>query len=360
MLVQYSFPQVITPLMLDNYLSEGWFRSSASMYHTKVFSLDQKLHEVINIRLPLKNYEPKKRLRRIKRKVHEAFEVVVRPFENSPEKELLYKNHKHRFRGYLQETLFSFLKGDDEERQHLSIFDTYEVCIYDGEKLIGFSIFDVGHVSIASILGIFDATYHQYSIGLFTMLQEIEYAQSIGYQYYYPGYILSKTRVFDYKLRLGKMEYYNQLQQWQAIDELHTLEPISDLIESKIEGVKQLLQAYNVPSVKMSYPLFPLGYFDFVSVNFVRGPIFLLLFEAQMTDNALLLEYWQEEDEFVISQIELHEGYGYTEQLDFEEKPMEDISYCIDILSYNFLITRSSNLMTLIEDFTAYLESLQS
>jgi hypothetical protein len=156
------------------------------------------------------------------------------------------------------------------------------------------------------------------------------------------------------------MEYYNQLQQWQAIDELHTLEPISDLIESKIEGVKQLLQAYNVPSVKMSYPLFPLGYFDFVSVNFVRGPIFLLLFEAQMTDNALLLEYWQEEDEFVISQIELHEGYGYTEQLDFEEKPMEDISYCIDILSYNFLITRSSNLMTLIEDFTAYLESLQS
>lgn len=338
MVAQHFYPEEVPPSMLDHYLSKGWFRGSSMLYRSSVLYLDQELHEVINIRLPLKNYEPKKRLRRIKRKVHEAFRVVVRPFENSIEKELLYENHKHRFRGYLQDTLLTFLKGEDEERQHLSIFDTYEVCVYDNETLVGFSLFDVGEVAVASILGIFDEYYHQYSIGLFTMLQEIEYAQSLGYQYYYPGYILSNTRVFDYKLRVGKMEFYNHHQQWQTIEELHTLEKVSDLIVSKIEAVEQFAEAYGIPYKRSLYPMFSLAYFESETMNFVRSPIILLLFEEEVTDDALVLEYWKESDEYAISQIKVYVHFSFADLSDSESETTSSIIDYSDLLAYEQII----------------------
>lgn len=340
MVAQHFYPEEVPPSMLDHYLSKGWFRGSSMLYRSSVLYLDQELHEVINIRLPLKNYEPKKRLRRIKRKVHETFRVVVRPFENSIEKELLYENHKHRFRGYLQDTLLSFLKGEDEERQRLSLFDTYEVCVYDNETLIGFSLFDVGEVAIASILGVFDECYHQYSIGLFTMLQEIEYAQSLGYEYYYPGYILSNTRVFDYKLRVGKMEFYNHLQQWQTIDELHTLEKVSDLIVSKIEVAERFAKELEIPYKRSLYPMFSLAYLDSETMNFVRCPIILLLFEEEIMDNALVLEYWQESDEYVISQIKFYIHFGFLGMSDSESETTASILDYSDLLGSTQIIAR--------------------
>lgn len=360
MLVQNYYPEEVPPPMLDHYLSKGWFRGSSMLYRSSVLYLDQELHEVINIRLPLKNYEPKKRLRRIKRKVHETFRVVVRPFENSPEKELLYDNHKHRFRGYLQDTLLTFLKGENEEWHHLSIFDTYEVCIYDNERLIGFSLFDVGEVAIASILGVFDEYYHQYSIGLFTMLQEIEYAQSLGYEYYYPGYILSNTRVFDYKLRVGTMEFYNHHQQWQTIEELHTLEKVRDLIASKIEAVEQFAKKFEIPYKRFLYPMFSLAYFDPEKINFVRSPIVLLLFEEEITDNSIVLEYWVENDKYMITQVEVFVHFNFVEEFDTEQETTTPTIDYSDLLSHTRVLANDREPEALFNKLIRSLQNMDS
>ena len=54
--------------------------------------------------------------------------------------------------------------------------DTREVKIYDGDKLAAFSFFDKGQRSMYSKQGIYDPAYHQFSLGFFTMLVEIQYA----------------------------------------------------------------------------------------------------------------------------------------------------------------------------------------
>ena len=75
-----------------------------------------------------------------------------------------------------------------------SIFDTYEVAVYDGSKLIGLSYFDFGQKSVASLLSVYDVTdeYKKYSLGVYTMLLEVVYAQEQDKTYYYPGYVLDK------------------------------------------------------------------------------------------------------------------------------------------------------------------------
>ncbi|MFK7947971.1 MAG: hypothetical protein AB8G11_10290 [Saprospiraceae bacterium] len=359
MLVQHFYPLVLSSVTLDDYLARGWFRSSLSMYRARILCFEQELHEVINIRLPLKNYIPKKRLRRIKRRVKERFEIVVQPFENTPAKEVLYENHKHRFRGYLQKNLDYYLKGEDKDRHHLSIFNTYEVSVYDKEKLIGFSLFDLGQSTIASIICVFDADYSQYSIGTFTMLQEIEYAKSLGFQYYYPGYVLHNTTIFDYKLRLGNMEFYNQHKEWRPINELHTLERISDLIQSKLTAAENFVKAFDIDYVKVNYAAFPFAYFEFDTIYFVRTPIFLLLFEKEVSNNVLILEYWQEQDEYVISQIEIHLSLQHFGQLQMSEEARRSPSNCLDLLAYNWIISQDSDITNLFTTFVRHLQDME-
>lgn len=356
MLVQHFHPLVLSPFTLDDYLAQGWFRSSSSMYRARILCFEQALHEVINVRLNLKDYTPKKRLRRIKRKVHERFEVIVRPFQNSAEKERLYQQHTHRFRGFLQKSLYHYLKGDDEERYHLSIFQTYEVCVFDKGQLIGFSLFDVGESAIASIIGVFDINYERYSIGTFTMLQEIEYAQSLNFKYYYPGYVLHGTSIFDYKLRLGDMEFYDHNKEWRPISELHTLERVSDLITSKIDAAEKFIQAFDITCVKVNYPAFPFAYFDFDSIYYVRTPIFLLLFEKEIADNVLILEYWQEQDEYVISQIDIHASFQQIDRVKISKEALNSSSNCLDLLAYSWIFAREADLVSL---FSTFVEQLQ-
>lgn len=191
------------------------------------------------------------------------------------------------------------------------------------------------------------------------MLQEIEYGQSLGFEYYYPGYVLHKTTLFDYKLRLGKMEFYNHHKQWRSIEELPTLKRISDFILSKIETIELYLQAFNMPYLRVTYPAFPFAYFEFDSIYFVRTPIFLLLFEEKISDNVLILEYWQESDEYVISQISIHAPFQFFEQLKTSETTVPSPSNCMDLLVYNWFLAQENDPMTLFTTFNSQIQYLK-
>ena len=57
-------------------------------------------------------------------------------------------------------------------------YRSVEINIYHQEQLIGYCIFDVGNNSMASILGIFHPNFSKYSIGIYSMFLELEYAKN--------------------------------------------------------------------------------------------------------------------------------------------------------------------------------------
>jgi leucyl-tRNA---protein transferase len=348
MIAEHNYPKSFLTYELDKYLAKGWFRGGVMMSRSDFLCFEESLQTVINIRLPLKNHVFRKRQRRICKKITNQFQVKIRPFQACPQKDILYENHKDRFKGFLNHTLFHYLNGEEGTITGTEIFDTHEVCVYDGDKLIAFSLFDLGNNSMASILGIFHEDYATYSLGKFTMLKEIEFGQKNGFEYYYPGYILHNTPLFNYKLELGKMEFYNNQKQWQSFEMFDTFQPKSLDFEKEIQKIEHFVEMFQIPYKRITYSGFTFSYFDFDSIYYVRSPLFVLLYHNTIEGEALILEYWWETQKYVLSSVGIHVKFDLFDSIRITQAALESPTNCLDLLSYHSIIARSADLFALI------------
>ncbi|WP_168797507.1 GNAT family N-acetyltransferase [Neolewinella litorea] len=197
--------QFLEPENLDAFLERGWRPTGQSIYTSDYLRTDDdELHGCLQIRLPLKNFSFKKRHRKLLRKNKKRFRVQHQR-ARQPDEELLRVNrlymaeHPDKTREDLEYNVFS-----DTGQQ---VLDTRVLRIYEGERLVAFSYFDVGRRVMYTKAGIYDPAYSSASLGLYTMLLEVEMSLHLGLSHYYPGYYSPTFPAFDYKLRLGAMEY---------------------------------------------------------------------------------------------------------------------------------------------------------
>ena len=185
-----------------------------------------------------------------------------------------------------------------------SVFHTYEIEIRDEDgKLVALSYFDKGQHSIASLIGIYDPAYSKYSLGTFTMLLEVEYAMSLGYRFYYPGYIFDKPSVFDYKLKLGQFEYYDWRGKWKPYDDFNQVESTSTTLKNRIEELKFQLEKHDLSYSEKLYPLFPLGYMEKTIDPFVQSPMFLEINDVPFYKKSILFEYNSDDDKYSVNLV---------------------------------------------------------
>lgn len=298
-LVEYYFPHKLSALRLDKYLASGWFRNGAILFRSKILCLEGDIYSVLNIRLRLKDYQFSKSLRKIMRK-NAHFKIKINKASISPEKELLFEKHKSRFKGFIYPSLSEFFTSGSSSG---TIFNTYEICVYDEDKLIAVSFFDAGKKSIASLLGLHDENYSKSSLGIYTMLLEIEYAMKFNKSYYYPGYILDNEKSFEYKLRLGKMQFYNWKGQWVLQERFPKFSYYGDLIKEKYLMVQNLLSLNKIPFTTYLYPLFTLGFVDNAIDPLLKSAIFISFKPHNKPD--IILEYDIDEDLYRLMQIEV-------------------------------------------------------
>lgn len=189
---------------LDVFLANGWYRMGQTIFTTHFLFFEQQILSAIWLRLALENFEFKRSLRKIINRNKTKFRTEIVPFQLTEEKEFIYQKYAADFKGNLSGTLKrSLLDGLDQ-----NVFETTEINIYDGDKLVAFSFFDEGKNSITSISGVYDPDYKSSSLGLYTMLEEIQYGLDTNREFYYPGYFVPGNERFDYKLRIGDVEYF--------------------------------------------------------------------------------------------------------------------------------------------------------
>jgi arginyl-tRNA--protein-N-Asp/Glu arginylyltransferase len=166
----------------------------------------------------------------------------------------LYKEHRKRFKGNASNSLSGFMY----DNYNKNIFNTLEINIYDDGKLIGYSFFDVGITSMASIIGIFDQQYAAYSLGIYTMLLEMEYAKSMQFKYYYPGYVAYEPSQFNYKLRLAdSFEFYDWYsKRWISFEKRYKKTKVNDFFNEKIEHAKKWLDTFQLAIQRIILSIF--------------------------------------------------------------------------------------------------------
>jgi len=259
---------------LDSYLERGWYRMGLSIFTTHFLIFNDQLYSAVWLRLPLVGHQPSKSLRKIKRKVDKQFTVKINKAIFNTEKEILFEKYKLNFKGDLYSSLRMYML----DNEYYNIYNTYECCVYDGNELIAFSYFDVGEKTMASILAAFNHNYSEYSLGLYTMIEEINYAKELGLMYYYPGYFVPKYGRFDYKKRIGNTEYFDYFtKKWHPILTFDETKDISALLKHKIYQAFDRVTANGLNAFIIFYRNWELG-----------QPVFLL---CEYNDLYFIIEY---------------------------------------------------------------------
>lgn len=277
----------ISPKRLDRFLAHGWFRNCNMLGKQQVICLETGLHSIINIRVPLDNYKFPKSLQKNHKNNSKKFRFEIHEVQLNSEKEQLYHAHKHRFEGAVLPTLELSLFGF--EGLESNPFHTQELCVYDGMRLVAVSYFDIGHKSVASIMGLFDHDYHKDSLGMFTMLVEIDLAMRLGKQFYYPGYILHQNPSFDYKLRLGNIQYHDGKNYWLPFSNLPKTTWLDTQIADETHKIMKNLAKNAINSHSLINPYFPLAYLFTDEIPFLLSPIQIKL--DILSENLLIVEY---------------------------------------------------------------------
>lgn len=254
MFVDVHCPEHLNPADLDAYLDRGWFRMGQTIFTTNWLNFKETFYSAIWLRMQLDDYEAdgtqKKLLQR-----NSKFRTEIRPASITIEKELLYVRYKQAVPFEASASLHALLLGNLET----NIFDTYEVNIFDSDKLIAAGFFDLGKESAMGIASIYDPDYKKFSLGKHLIYQKIAFCKERGMKYFYPGYFVPGYRAFDYKLDIGRsyLEFLElQTGQWSPLARFtEDKVPVKNMV-ARLSELQSWLQRSGVHSEVLFYDYF--------------------------------------------------------------------------------------------------------
>ncbi len=239
---------------LDELLALGYFRSGKNMFHCPVTFLDGQANTTIRTRLNLKDHKFGKSVRKLLRQNQLKFVHKFEPFNLDEELLDLYNIYKEEcFKGDLSGELEDWLTGSENKEIYES-----EICkIFHEDKLVAASFIDIGNNSIASIMGIYAPEYKKYSLGVYSMLLEVEYAKQKGKAFYYAGYLLSQSKRFEYKKKVGPLEFIKiNEKNWIPLEEIEDKDYLVEHTLDNLEELQDYLSSFLIDSSIYAYPLF--------------------------------------------------------------------------------------------------------
>ena len=275
------FLENIEPEQLDVFLANGWYRMGQTIFTTHFLFFEQRIHSAVWLRLELgDDFKFKRSLRKILKRNREKFRVEVKPFELTYQKEAIYGRYAEAFKGNLSGSLKrSLLDGTDN-----NVFDTLEINIFDGDRLIAFSFFDEGVNSLTSINGVYDPEYSNYSLGMHTMLEEIQYGLDTGRKFFYPGYFVPGNPRFDYKLRVGDVEFLEfKSKAWKAFPNFQKEEIPINKMTDRLEELGTELKREKIDFDIRFNPYFESNIIEYWPLPYLEYPIVLYLKTKELT-----------------------------------------------------------------------------
>lgn len=202
----------VTPEQLDLLLADGWrhFGTYFFRYSLGIHEFDIRL--VIPLRIRLADFSFSKSQRRVLRQ-NRDLTVTVHPAEITPESAELFDRHKRRFKWGVPDSIYDFLSNDPASVP----CESMQVTARLDDRLVAVSYFDVGSRSISAVYGMFDPEFSDRSLGIFTMLKEIEFAQERRKEFNYQGYAYEGESFYDYKKRFRGTEVFDWKGTWKPL-----------------------------------------------------------------------------------------------------------------------------------------------
>lgn len=183
----------LRPSELSSRLAVGDRRQGLLLYRTAC----EGCNACEPIRLDVHQFQPNKTQRRVFRRGEADVTTEVGPLRATPEKVALYNKHK-RLRNLTSgertidlDAYTSFL-GE-------SCCDTFELRYRVGDTLVGVAIVDRGSDALSAVYCYFDPEQQRRSIGVFSILKQVQLCQRWGLSYLYLGLYIAECSNMAYK-----------------------------------------------------------------------------------------------------------------------------------------------------------------
>ncbi len=204
----------ISPRQLDALLAGGWRNFGEHFFRYNLGFYEDEIRLVIPLRVRLADFTFSKSQRRVLNK-NRDLQIHIRPVLLDDEKHELFDRHKQRFKSGVPDSLYTFLAYDAANMPCQAL----EFAVYHKDLLIGVSFSNLGADSLSSIYAMFEPSETSRSLGILTMLLEIEFAVKSGKAFYYPGYAYQGNSFYDYKKRFRGLEKYDWRGNWEKFGE---------------------------------------------------------------------------------------------------------------------------------------------
>ncbi len=207
----------VSPPQTDALLAAAWRHFGAHYFRYNFGFYEREIRRVQPLRVRVSDFTNSKSQRRIRRK-NQDLQTVVRPIEITREKENLFERHKQRFTREMPASIYDFLDWDAANTP----CEAQEICVYNNKTLLAASFFDVGKRATSGVYAIFEPTETARSLGIFTMLLEIDFAREQGKDFYYSGYAYAGKSFYDYKKHFAALETYDwKTGVWKTFEEIN-------------------------------------------------------------------------------------------------------------------------------------------
>ena len=183
------------------------FRRSGDFFYQPVC---RGCRECRPIRVPVETFAPSKSQRRVRRRNADVSVTVTTSPPPTPERYDLYARYQRQRHRRATATGAQDAVPVDEPDQdsaagfaeflYASAVDTIEFSYRDSAgRLIGVGIADICRQSLSSVYFYFDPAERRRSLGVFSILWEIDFARRRGIPYYYLGYWIRDCAAMRYK-----------------------------------------------------------------------------------------------------------------------------------------------------------------
>ena len=215
----------LLPEQMDSLWANGWRHFGTHFFRYNVGLLIDDVRFVLPLRIRLKNFTFSKSQRRVIRR-NQDLEVAIGPIVIDNATQDLFHRHKTRFSHGVPDSVFNFISRQPESAP----CESKELRVTKGGDLLAVSYFDIGVNSTSGIYAMFEPTITDRSLGIFTMLKEIEYSIETGREFYYQGYAYQGSSFYDYKKRFRGTEAFDWRESWTAFDESDGLNVSNELV----------------------------------------------------------------------------------------------------------------------------------
>jgi len=183
-------------------IERGWRRFGNYYFHP----ICNGCNECKSLRINVDEFKPSKSQRKSIRRNENTKIVIQAPSVTNEHIKLYNKYHKWK------EQKRGWKYRDITNREYWENFaeGAYdfgkEVLYYDGDRLIGIDLIDIVDDGISSIYFIYDPDYARLSLGVYSLIKQIEIAKYLDKKWIYLGYWVDGCVAFDYKTNFKPIE----------------------------------------------------------------------------------------------------------------------------------------------------------